>query len=204
MKIICVGRNYAQHVLELNNEQPEEPVLFMKPDTAIVPKGNPVFLPDFSNEFHYETEIVLKINRLGKAIPQHLAHEYYDMIGLGLDITARDLQQKLKEKGLPWEKAKAFDFSTVISRNFIPKREFEDLKDINFSLYINGQLKQQGNTKDMIWHFDELVSYISNFFTLRTGDLIFTGTPAGVGKLNRNDILEGFIEDKLMFKTKVK
>lgn len=204
MKIICVGRNYAQHVYELNNEQPDEPVLFMKPDTAIVPKGNPVFLPDFAQEFHYETEIVLKINRLGKAIPKHLAHGYYDMIGLGLDITARDLQQKLKEKGLPWEKAKAFDFSAVISRNFIPKREFEDLKDINFSLYINGQLKQQGNTKDMIWHFDELVSYISNFFTLRTGDLIFTGTPAGVGKLNRNDILEGFIDDQLMFNTKVK
>ncbi len=204
MKIICVGRNYAEHISELNNNRPEEPVLFMKPDTAIVPKGNPVFLPDFAREFHYETEIVLKINRLGKAIPVHLAHEYYDSIGLGLDITARDLQQKLKAKGLPWEKAKAFDFSAVVSKDFIPKNEFADLKNINFSLQINGQLKQQGNTKDMIWHFDELISYISIFFTLRTGDLIFTGTPAGVGKLHRNDILEGFIEDKSMFKIKVK
>ncbi len=204
MKIICVGRNYADHIRELKNEKPEEPVLFMKPDSAVVPKGNPLYLPGFAKVFHYETEIVLKINRLGKHIPIHLASNYYDSIGLGIDVTARDLQQKLKEKGLPWEKAKAFDFSALVSREFIPVKAFDDLSNIRFSLYINGELRQKGNTGNMIWNFNELVSYISRFFTLRTGDLIFTGTPAGVGPLQRNDILEGFIEDKSMFKIKVK
>jgi 2-keto-4-pentenoate hydratase/2-oxohepta-3-ene-1,7-dioic acid hydratase in catechol pathway len=204
MKIICIGRNYAGHIEELENEKPDEPVIFMKPDTAIVPKGNPLFLPGFSNDIQYETELVIRVNRLGKYIPVEKAREYYDSIGLGLDITARDLQQKLKEKGLPWEKAKAFDFSAVVSKEFIPLDDFEDINNISFSLKINGKTVQQGHTSRMLWKFDELVSYISRFFTLRTGDLIFTGTPQGVGRLYRDDILEGFIEDKSMFKTRVK
>ncbi len=204
MKIICIGRNYARHIEELQNERPEEPVIFIKPDTALVPKGNPLFLPDFSNNVHYETELVLKIGRTGKAIPPHKAREYYRSIGLGLDITARDLQKKLKEKGLPWEKAKAFDFSAVVSREFIPVSDFKDINNIVFSLQINGKTVQEGSSSRMLWKFDELVSYISRFFTLRVGDLIFTGTPEGVGRLERDMILEGFIGDKSMFKIRVK
>ncbi len=204
MKIICIGRNYARHIEELQNERPEEPVIFIKPDTALVPKGNPLFLPDFSNNVHYETELVLKIGRTGKAIPPHKAREYYRSIGLGLDITARDLQKKLKEKGLPWEKAKAFDFSAVVSREFIPVSDFKDINNIDFSLQINGKTVQEGSSSRMLWKFDELVSYISRFFTLRVGDLIFTGTPEGVGRLERDMILEGFIGDKSMFKIRVK
>ncbi len=204
MKIICIGRNYAKHIEELRNERPKEPVIFMKPDSAVVPKGNPLFLPDFSDEVHYETELVLRINRLGKHIPVEKAHQYYDAIGLGIDVTARDVQRQLKAKGLPWEKAKAFDFSAVVSREFIPVDAFDDLNDIDFSLKINGKAVQQGNSEHMLWKFDELVAYVSKFFTLRTGDLIFTGTPEGVGRLERDMILEGFIGDKSMFKIRVK
>jgi len=161
-------------------------------------------LPGFSKEIHYETEIVLRINRLGKAIPEQFASRYYDAVGLGLDLTARDLQKHLKSKGLPWEKAKAFDFSALVSKEFIPVSYFKDLYDIRFRLDINGKTVQEGNTGNMIHRFDALVAYVSRFFTLRTGDLIFTGTPEGVGPLRKNDMLEGYIEDKLMFKINVK
>ncbi len=204
MKIICIGRNYKEHIRELNNTVPDEPVIFMKPDSALVPKHNPVFLPPFSNNIHYETELVLRINKLGKAIPAERATEYFDTIGLGLDLTARDLQQKLKSKGLPWEKAKAFDFSAVVSETFLPVSDFKNLNDIHFSLKINGKTVQKASSADMIYDFAQLIAHISRYFTLRTGDLIYTGTPAGVGTLHRNDLLEGYIEDKLMFKKRVK
>ncbi|NPA42672.1 MAG: fumarylacetoacetate hydrolase family protein [Chlorobi bacterium] len=204
MKIICIGRNYAEHIKELHNERPEEPVVFIKPDTALVPKGNPLFLPDFSNDVQYETELVLRINRLGKHIPRERAKHYYDAIGLGIDVTARDLQQKLKAEGLPWEKAKAFDFSAVVSREFIPTKAFGDLRNISFSLRIDGETVQRGNSRDMIWDFDELISHVSRYFTLRTGDLLFTGSPPGVGRLRRDTVLEGFIGNKSMFKIRVK
>ncbi len=204
MKIICIGRNYRKHIEELGNDIPDEPVVFLKPDTALVPKNNPLVLPGFSKEIHYETEIVLRINRLGKAIPEQFASRYYDAVGLGLDLTARDLQKHLKSKGLPWEKAKAFDFSALVSKEFIPVSYFKDLYDIRFRLDINGKTVQKGNTGNMIHNFDALVAYVSRFFTLRTGDLIFTGTPEGVGPLRKNDMLEGYIEDKLMFKINVK
>ena len=204
MKIICIGRNYRKHIEELGNDIPDEPVVFLKPDTALVPKNNPLFLPGFSKEIHYETEIVLRINRLGKAITEQFASRYYDAIGLGLDLTARDLQNRLKSRGLPWEKAKAFDFSALVSKEFIPVSHFKDLNNIRFRLDINGKTVQKGNTGNMIHRFDALVAYVSRFFTLRTGDLIFTGTPEGVGPLRKNDMLEGYIEDKLMFKINVK
>ncbi len=204
MKIICIGRNYLKHIEELGNDMPEEPVVFLKPDTALVPKNNPLFLPGFSKKIHYETEIVLRINRLGKGIPEQFASRYYDAIGLGLDLTARDLQNRLKSRGLPWEKAKAFDFSALVSKKFIPVSHFKDLNNIRFRLDINGKTVQKGNTGNMIHRFDALVAYVSHFFTLRTGDLIFTGTPEGVGPLHKNDMLEGYIEDKLMFKINVK
>ncbi len=204
MKIICVGRNYREHIRELNNETPGEPVIFMKPDTALVPKHNPVFLPPFSGEIHYETELVVRINRLGKAIPASRTREYFNEIGLGLDLTARDIQKQLKAQGLPWEKAKAFDFSAVVSEHFIPVTEFEDINKISFHLKINGKTVQAGNSADMIFPIAKLIEHVSQYFTLRTGDLIFTGTPAGVGKLNRNDLLEGYIGKQLMFKKRVK
>jgi len=204
MKIICVGRNYAKHISELDNEKPAEPVLFIKPDTAILPNRNPLYLPEFAKEFHYEVEVVVKINKFGKHIAPEFAHRYYNEIGLGLDITARDLQSLLKAKGLPWEKAKAFDNSAVVSQVFLPKTDFPDLQNIRFILKQNDQIVQQGNTADMLWQIDELIAYISTFFTLKKGDLIFTGTPAGVGKMNLNDIFTGYIEDRKMFKIKVK
>ena len=204
MKIICVGRNYAKHIDELQNEKPAEPVLFMKPDSAILPNKNPLYLPDFAQEFHYEVELIVKINKLGKYIAPEFAHRYYDEIGLGIDVTARDLQAQLKAKGLPWEKAKAFHNSAVVSPVFLPKTGFEDVQNINFSLFKNGQKVQDGNTADMLWKIDELISYISKFFMLKKGDLIFTGTPAGVGKMEINDKFTGFIEDKEMFKISVK
>ena len=203
MKIICVGRNYADHIQELANEKPESPVLFMKPDTAIVLKQFPFFIPDFSNEVHHEVEVLVKINRVGKHIDARFAHKYYDSIGLGIDFTARDLQAELKEKGLPWEKAKAFDGSAVIGE-FIDKSEFESLNDVNFKLTKNNEVVQEGNTKQMLWKIDELIAYVSQFFTLRIGDIIFTGTPKGVGKVNPEDVLEGFIEDKKLFRIQVK
>jgi len=204
MKIVCVGRNYAKHIDELKNEKPTEPVLFIKPDSAILPNKNPLYLPDFANDFHYEVELVIKINKLGKHIATEFANRYYDEIGLGIDITACDLQAKLKAKSLPWEKAKAFDNSAVVSRYFLSKNKFEDLQNIQFRLLKNGKVVQQGHTADMLWKIDELISYISMFFTLKKGDLIFTGTPAGVGKMAINDEFVGYIENHEMFHIKVK
>ncbi len=204
MKIVCVGRNYAKHIAELQNEKPTDPVLFIKPDTAILPPRNPLYLPEFAQEFHYEVELIVKISKMGKHIAPEFAPRYYDEIGLGLDITARDLQAKLKAKGLPWEKAKAFDNSAVVSPKFLPKTQFEDLNNIQFSLQRNDKVVQEGHTAEMLWKIDELIAYISKFFTLKKGDLIFTGTPAGVGKMNINDSFVGFIETKEMFRVNVK
>lgn len=203
MKIICIGRNYAKHVQELQNERPTEPVIFLKPDTAILPKNMPFFIPDFSIDIHHEVEILVRINRVGKYIEARFAHKYYDEIGLGIDFTARDVQAQLKEKGLPWEKAKAFDGSAVIG-NFVNKNDFSSLNSINFELTNNGISVQTGNTTDMMWKIDDIIAYVSQYFTLKIGDIIFTGTPEGVAKVNTNDVLEGFIEGKQMFKIHVK
>ncbi len=203
MKILCIGRNYADHISELNNERPSEPVIFMKPDTAILRDNEPFYHPDFSDDIHHEIEIVLKINKIGKNIEAKFAHKYYDEIGLGIDFTARDLQSKLKEKGLPWEKAKAFNGSAPISE-FVPKVQFADLANVNFHLEINGKTVQKGNTEMMLWNFDEIIAEISTYFTLKTGDLIFTGTPAGVGKVVVGDKLTAFLEDKEMMSFEVK
>jgi len=201
MKIICVGRNYADHINELNNEKPENPVLFMKPDTALMNTEMPFPIPEFSDNVQYEAEVVVKINKTGKHIQPEFAHKYYDKIALGIDFTARDTQQYLKEKGLPWEKAKAFDNSAAVS-DFFPKENY-DLENLFFSLNRNQQVVQSGNTKDMLWKIDELIAYISTYFTLKTGDMIFTGTPVGVGKVNTNDELEGFLESEKVFSIKV-
>lgn len=203
MKIICIGRNYIEHAKELNNPLPKEPVFFLKPDSAIVRKNHPFFYPDFSKEIHFETEIVLKICKVGRHIPKRFAHNYYKEIGIGIDFTARDLQRKCKEKGLPWEIAKAFDYSAPIGK-FIKKDNFKNISDIEFSLKINGEIKQEGNTKDMIFSFDQIISYVSQFISLKMGDLIFTGTPKGVGPIEIGDHLEAFIgPDKLLdFKIK--
>ena len=203
MKIICIGRNYVDHISELNNERSSEPVVFMKPDTAVVLKKFPFVIPDFSNEVHHEVEILVKINKVGKYIDAKFAHKYYDEIGLGIDFTARDVQAKLKEKGLPWEKAKAFDGSAIIG-DFLSKNDFSSLENINFELRNNSQIVQKGNTSQMLWKIDEIIAYVSQFFTLKKGDVIFTGTPAGVAKVNPDDVLEGFIEDKQLFKIQVK
>ena len=203
MKIICIGRNYYEHAKELGNETPKEPVFFMKPDTAISPKGHPFFIPEFSKNVQYEVELVIRIKRLGKHIEEKFAHKYYDQIGLGIDFTARDIQQEVKEKGLPWEKAKGFDGSAVISRKYIDKKEIE-LADLNFSLKKNGEIVQSGNTQQMLFKIDQIIAYVSQFYTLKIGDLIYTGTPAGVGKVNPGDFLEGFIEEQKMFEVKVR
>ena len=203
MKIICIGRNYTKHIEELQNERPTEPVVFLKPDTAILPKNMPFFIPDFSDDIHHEVEILVRINRVGKHIEPRFAHKYYDEIGLGIDFTARDLQSKLKEKGLPWEKAKAFDGSAVIG-DFLSKKDFISLESINFELVKNGEVVQKGNTSHMLWNIDQLISHVSQYFTLKIGDIIFTGTPEGVGLVKPNDILEGFIENKKLFKIHIK
>ena len=203
MKIICIGRNYADHIKELDNAKPTDPVIFLKPDTAILLKKQPFFIPDFSNEVHHEVELLVRINKIGKHIDQKFAHKYYDEIGLGIDFTARDLQAELKEKGLPWEMAKAFDGSAVIGK-FIEKEQFKDVNNINFSLERNGNTVQNGNSMLMMWKIDALIEYISKYFTLKIGDIIFTGTPAGVGKVETNDVLKGFIEETEMFSIKVK
>ena len=203
MKIICIGRNYVNHAKELGNAIPSEPVFFLKPDTAIPPKGHPFFIPDFTSNVHYEVELVIKINRLGKHIEEDFAHKYYQEIGLGIDFTARDVQEEVKAKGLPWEKAKGFDGSAVISRSFIPKEEL-DLNNIDFTLEKNGDTVQVGNSKDMLFNFDKIIAYISQFYTLKIGDLIYTGTPAGVGQVNNGDILKGFIGTQKMFEVKVR
>ena len=203
MKIICIGRNYADHISELNNERPDEPVIFMKPDTAILPKKTPFTIPEFSKDVHHEVEVLVKICKVGKYISPKFAHKYYDEIGLGIDFTARDLQTKLKEKGLPWEKAKAFDGSAVIG-DFLSKKEFNSLENLTFELTNNGKTVQKGNTNMMLWKIDELIAYVSQYFTLKIGDIIFTGTPAGVAKVNPNDILEGFLEQNKLFRIQVK
>jgi 2-keto-4-pentenoate hydratase/2-oxohepta-3-ene-1,7-dioic acid hydratase in catechol pathway len=203
MKLICIGRNYTEHIKELDNEKPKDPVVFLKPDTSILLKKHPFFIPDFSDDVHYEVEILVKINRLGKYIDKKFAHKYYDEIGLGIDFTARDVQAQLKEKGLPWEKAKGFDGAAVIG-NWLPKTEIKDVNDINFSLKKNDILVQRGNTANMLWKIDELIEYISKYFTLKIGDIIFTGTPSGVGRVIADDKLKGYIENKQMFSITVK
>ncbi len=203
MKIICIGRNYADHISELNNERPTEPVIFMKPDSSILPNKNPFVIPAFSNDIHHEVEVLVKICKVGKHIDTKFAHKYYEEIGLGIDFTARDVQNKLKEKGLPWEKAKAFDHSAVIG-NFTSKKDYSSLENINFELKSNGVIVQEGNTNLMLWKIDELISYISQYFTLKIGDIIFTGTPKGVAKVTEGDVLEGFIEGKSMFKIQIR
>lgn len=203
MKIICIGRNYAQHIAELQNEKPTEPVIFLKPDTSILLKKQPFFIPEFSQDVHHEVELLVRINKIGKHIDQKFAHKYYDEIGLGIDFTARDLQAQLKEKGLPWEKAKAFDGAAVVGK-FIKKEQFPDLNNIDFSLKKNGKTVQKSNSMLMIWKIDALIEYISKYFTLKIGDIIFTGTPAGVGRVKENDILTGFIGKTEMFSIKVK
>lgn len=202
MKIICIGRNYAKHIEELANEKPESPVVFLKPDSSILPKKMPFFIPPFSNDVHYEVEVLVKINKVGKHISQKFAYKYYDTIGLGIDFTARDVQAKCKEKGLPWEKAKAFDGSAIIGE-FYPKEDF-DLENLSFQLHKNDEVVQDGNTSGMLWKIDELISYVSQYFTLKKGDVIFTGTPAGVGKVEENDVLTGVIEGRQSFQIKVK
>ena len=202
MKIICIGRNYAKHIEELANERPESPVIFLKPDSAILPRKNPFFIPPFSKEIHYEVEVLIKINKVGKHIASRFAHKYYDEIGLGIDFTARDVQQQCKEKGLPWEKAKAFDGSAVIG-NFYNKKDF-NLENLSFQLFKNNEIVQDGNTQSMLWKIDELISYVSQYFTLKKGDIIFTGTPAGVGKVFENDVLKGVIAGKEAFTIRVK
>ncbi|WP_430409629.1 fumarylacetoacetate hydrolase family protein [Kordia sp.] len=203
MKIICIGRNYAKHIEELANEKPVDPVIFMKSDTSILLKKQPFFIPDFSKEIHHEVEILVKINKLGKYIDQKFAHKYYNEISVGIDFTARDLQSKLKEKGLPWEKAKAFDGSAVVGQ-WISKDQFENLNDLNFRLEKNNEVVQQGNTKQMLWKIDELIAYVSQYFTLKIGDIIFTGTPAGVSKVNAEDRLVGYVEEQQLFSILVK
>lgn len=204
MKIICIGRNYTDHIAELKNEKPNEPVVFLKPDTSVLLKKQPFFIPDFSEDVHYEVEVLVKIKKVGKHIQSKFAHKYYDKIGLGIDFTARDLQLQLKEKGLPWEKAKGFDGAAVIGDTWFPKSDFEDLNQLHFSLKKNGEEVQQGNTAYMLWKIDELIAYLSTFFTLKIGDVIFTGTPAGVGPVKREDHLEGFLENQKVFGINIK
>ena len=203
MKIICIGRNYKNHINELNNIVPTEPVIFLKPDTSIILKKQPFFIPDFSNDIHHEVEVIVKINRVGKYISKEFAHKYYDKIGLGIDFTARDIQQNQKKFGLPWEKAKAFDGSALIGK-WVNKTSFDDINDINFSLMKNNELVQQGNTSQMLWDIDSIIAYVSSFFTLKIGDIIFTGTPAGVGAVKENDKLKGFINGDEFFDLKIR
>ena len=203
MKIICIGRNYTDHIAELENEKPENPVVFLKPDTAILLKGQPFFIPDFSQDVHHEVEVLVRINRIGKHIQPKFAHKYYNEIGLGIDFTARDLQAQLKAKGLPWEKAKGFDGAAVVGK-WIAKTELPQVDELQFSLRKNGETVQVGNTALMLWKIDELIAYVSQFFTLKIGDIIFTGTPAGVGPVAINDVLVGELEGRELFNIKVK
>jgi 2-keto-4-pentenoate hydratase/2-oxohepta-3-ene-1,7-dioic acid hydratase in catechol pathway len=203
MKIICIGRNYAEHAKEMNSPVPTEPIFFLKPDTAIIKDNQPFYYPDFSKEIHHEVELVIKINKTGKNIDAQFAHKYYDEIGIGIDFTARDIQAKCKEKGLPWEKAKAFDGSAPIGK-FIDKKKIADLNNIHFKLLINGKSVQEGNTKDLLFTFDTLIAYVSTFFTLKTGDLIYTGTPEGVGPVVIGDKLEASIENETLLSFEIK
>jgi len=197
MKIICIGRNYVAHAHELNNEIPQEPVFFMKPDSSLLRNNDPFYIPEWSKEIHHEIELVIKINRIGKNIEKRFAHRYFDEIGLGIDFTARDIQNKLKEKGLPWEKAKAFDQSAAIGR-FIPIDSLPDRNAIDFKLALNGKEVQHGNTRDLIFSFDTIIAYVSTYITLKTGDLIFTGTPAGVGPVKTGDHLSAAVEGQVL------
>lgn len=203
MKIIAIGRNYADHISELKNEKPEEPVIFLKPDTALLKNNEPFYYPSFSQDIHHEVELVLRISKEGKFIQEDFALGYIDQIGLGIDFTARDLQNKCKEKGLPWEIAKAFNGSAPVS-HLVPLTQFKDLQDINFSLTVNKAEKQKGNTKMMIFDCKAILSHISKYFTLKTGDLIFTGTPAGVGPVKIGDRLEAFLENEKLLDFEVR
>jgi 2-keto-4-pentenoate hydratase/2-oxohepta-3-ene-1,7-dioic acid hydratase in catechol pathway len=203
MKIICIGRNYIKHIEELQNERPAEPIIFLKPDSAVLLKQHPFVIPEFSDDIHHEIEIIVKINKVGKYIEQKFAHKYYDEISVGLDFTARDLQEKLKNKGLPWEKAKGFDGSAVIG-DFLDKKNFGSLENIDFELTNNGQVVQKSNSSLMLWKIDEIIAYVSQYFTLKIGDIIFTGTPEGVAVVRPNDVLEGFLEGNKLFSIKVK
>jgi len=203
LKIICVGRNYAAHIAELENERPEHPVLFIKPDTSLLQKKQPFFIPHFTDDIHYEVELVVRIDRIGKHIEPQFAPKYYSHIGLGIDFTARNVQQELKAKGLPWEKAKAFDGSALVG-DWVPKTALPNLDSVAFSLEKNGEIVQRGNSAQMLWKIDDLISYCSTFFTLKIGDILFTGTPAGVGSVAEGDLLTGFLESKEAFSVKIK
>ena len=201
MKIICIGRNYSDHVKEMGNSISKSPIFFLKPNSALLPKRNPFFIPNFSNEIHYEVELVYKIKKVGKSIDQSFSKNYYSEIGLGIDFTARDLQEECKKNGHPWEIAKSFDQSALVSENFM---DLNSLNKLNFSLLKNGEIVQESNVNKMIFNIDQIISYVSNYMTLKTGDLIFTGTPSGVGPIKIGDCLEGFINDKSMFKVNIK
>lgn len=203
MKIICIGRNYANHIAELQNEKPTEPVIFIKPDSAILLKQHPFVIPEFSNDVHHEIELIVKINKVGKYIDAKFAHKYYDEISVGVDFTARDVQNELKAKGLPWEKSKSFDGSAVIG-DFLPKTQFNSLENLKFELTNNNKTVQAGNANNMLWKIDEIISYVSQYFTLKIGDIIFTGTPAGVAAVKTQDVLEGFLEGNKLFSIHIK
>ena len=203
MKIICIGRNYVSHVKEFKNKLPKEPVIFLKPDTSIIKKNDPFFIPSFSNYIDHEVELIIKINRIGKHIQKKFSHKYYQEISLGIDFTARKLQYQLKKDGLPWEKSKSFDGSALIGK-WISKDNFSDLNSINFELFKNKKSIQKENTSRMIWDIDSIISYCSTYFTLKIGDIIFTGTPKGVSSVNKDDLLEGFIEGKEVFSIYIK
>ena len=204
MKIICVGRNYVAHARELNNEIPDEPVLFLKPDTALLRNNDPFYIPQWSNDVHHEVELIVKISRLAKSIDKKFAHRCYQEIGLGIDFTARDIQNQLKDKGLPWEKSKAFDHSAVVCPEFVKVDSLPDRNAIGFRLDVNGKTVQQGNSSLMIFSIDDIIAHVSKYFTLKIGDLIFTGTPAGVGAVKIGDRLEGFLEEEKRFDFLVK
>ena len=203
MKIICIGRNYVNHIEELKNERPSEPVIFMKPDSAILLKQHPFVIPEFSKDVHHEIEVIVRINKVGKYIDAKFAHKYYDEISIGIDFTARDIQDQLKSKGLPWEKAKSFDGSAVIGE-FLPKTQFVSLENITFELTNNNKTVQKSNTSNMLWKIDELISFTSQYFTLKIGDIIFTGTPEGVAAVKPDDVLEGFLEGNKLFRIQIK
>jgi 2-keto-4-pentenoate hydratase/2-oxohepta-3-ene-1,7-dioic acid hydratase in catechol pathway len=203
MKIICIGRNYVDHIAELKNERPAEPVVFIKPDSAILLKQHPFVIPEFSEDIHHEIEIIVRINKVGKYIEPKFAHKYYDEISVGIDFTARDLQASLKAKGLPWEKSKAFDGSAVIG-DFLPKEQFSSLEKLTFELTNNNKIVQKGDSSLMLWNVEELIAHVSQYFTLKIGDIIFTGTPAGVAAVQPDDVLEGFLEGNKLFRIQVK
>ena len=203
MKLICIGRNYTAHIEELENERPKDPVVFIKADSAVLPKEQDFYLPPFSNNVHHEVELLVKITKVGKHIAKEFAHKYYDEVSLGIDFTARDIQDELKSKGLPWEKAKSFDGSAVIGK-WVSKSNYKGLNQLSFSLKKNNEVVQSASSELMLWKIDELISYVSQFFTLKKGDIIFSGTPSGVGKVEAGDVLEGFIENESFFKVGVK